>query len=311
MKPIVHEAVQSVQTYTKIELIDLQQIKKIHGDGMMKSSNFRSSEVTQMSSSPALAYDQLSSNYDRFVNWKNRLNFELPFLTSQLATLSIPQSNSPRILDAACATGMHTLALAKMGYKMHGADISSGMIAQAHKNAKIEHLSVNFQTAMFGNLSQTFGSEQFDALLCLGNSLPHVSSLTDLHNTLVDFSDCLRPDGMLILQNRNFEAVLAHKDRWMEPQSFSEGGEEWVFVRFYDFEPDGSINFHILTLHKSDTSNWTQTISSTRLLPIDKNTILTNLQDTGFTNITFYGGLDGNPYDLEKSGNLVVVARKE
>ena len=45
------------------------------------------------------AYDAFSSEYDRFVNWDNRLAFELPFLERQLTALGGPRGL--RVLDAA------------------------------------------------------------------------------------------------------------------------------------------------------------------------------------------------------------------
>mgnify|MGYP003469742026 CR=1 FL=1 len=31
-------------------------------------------------------YDAFAGDYDRFVNWKNRLTYELPFLMEQIGT---------------------------------------------------------------------------------------------------------------------------------------------------------------------------------------------------------------------------------
>ena len=70
-----------------------------------------------------LMYDSLSSDYDRFVNWQNRLAIELPFIIQQLQ-----QINAKSILDAATGTGMHAIALAQLGYFTAGSDISTGMI---------------------------------------------------------------------------------------------------------------------------------------------------------------------------------------
>ncbi len=57
-------------------------------------------------------YDNFSSDYDRFVSWPGRLALEMPFLTSRLREIG---ANS--VLDAACGTGMHTLALAQAGFE--------------------------------------------------------------------------------------------------------------------------------------------------------------------------------------------------
>lgn len=253
---------------------------------------------------PSDFYDYFSSDYDRFVNWPGRLELELPFLEKQLKA-----SNARRILDAACGTGMHAIALAKLGFEVAGADLSEKMIEKSEANAKESCVSVSFKASGFGRLSAAFGSQSFDALLCLGNSLPHLLSVDDLQKALADFESVLRPGGLLIIQNRNFDAVMKTRQRWMEPQSAREGDAEWLFLRFYDFEPDGLINFNILSLKRQGGQAWQQSILSTPLRPIVSEEFLSMLQAVGFQSIVLFGDLTGSPFKADSSGNLVVVAR--
>ena len=157
-----------------------------------------------------------------------------------------------KVLDAACGTGMHVIALAQAGYAAAGADLSTGMIERAIANAATAGVQADFQVAGFGELAGRFTG--YDALLCLGNSLPHVLSSRELAKTLTDFTACLRPGGLLLVQQRNFDAVLAQQARWMKSERAGQAGDrEWLFVRFYDFDPDGLITFNIITLARDGT----------------------------------------------------------
>ena len=122
-------------------------------------------------------YDAFSLDYDRFVNWPNRLAFELPFIQQQLEALKAAPDQTLSILDAACGTGMHAIALAQQGHSVSGADLSTGMIERAKVNAAEAGVQARFAAAGFGALAQEFQGQPdfpFDALLCLGNSLPHL-----------------------------------------------------------------------------------------------------------------------------------------
>jgi glycine/sarcosine N-methyltransferase len=249
-------------------------------------------------------YDDLSSDYDRFVNWQGRLSIELPFILDKLQEI-----NAKFILDAATGTGMHAIALAQRGLKASGADISRGMIERAVTNASSAGVYVRFEIAGFGTMAQIFGQHSFEALLCLGNSLPHLLSLPALSAALVDFALCLKPGGLLLLQNRNFDAVMAHHDRWMEPQAHSEGGAEWIFQRFYDFDPDGLLTFNMVTLKRLDQGQWSQQVNTSRLRPLLKDELISSLAEAGFVSLTSYGDMTGAPFDPESSPNLVVLAR--
>lgn len=255
-------------------------------------------------------YDQFASDYDRFVNWQNRLAGELPFITKTLSALGKGPVGAIEVLDAACGTGMHALALARAGYAVSGADFSGAMIQAARANAEKAGLPTRFETAGFGSLAATFGAQKFDALLCLGNSLPHLLTTADLSAALADFFACLRPGGLLLLQNRNFDAVLSKKDRWMEPQPHREGDAEWVFQRFYDFEPDGTIQFNIVNLKRAADAPWQARVISTRLRPQLSDDLKAQLSAAGFGQIQTYGSLGGESFDPAASGNLVITARK-
>ncbi len=260
-------------------------------------------------------YDSFSVDYDRFVNWPSRLAFEMPFIRRQLAGLAgahAEQGQPLRVLDAACGTGMHAIQLARDGALAAGADLSAGMVARAVQNASAAGVSADFRTAGFGGLAQAFAHQlPFDALLCLGNSLPHILTPALLAETLADFSACLRPGGLLLVQSRNFDAVMAQRARWMEPQAHQESDGEWLFVRFYDYQPDGLINFNILTLRRAPGEGWRQSVSSTLLAPLRHADLAAALETAGFNALEAFGGMDGAPFDPETSGNLVLCARRK
>ena len=267
-----------------------------------------------------MSYDTFSTDYDRFVSWPGRLAVELPFIEQQLKTAARGKGAPPRVLDAACGTGMHAIALARQGYLAAGADLSDGMIARARANAAQAGVHIQFETASFGLLAQAFGltgsmqqtkTLPFDALLCLGNSLPHVLGDSELVAALQDFVACLRPGGLLLVQNRNFDAVIARRERWMEPQSYREGEKEWLFLRFYDFDPDDLITFNIMTLKREGQGGWSQQVTTTRLRPLRQVDLAGPLSQAGFHNVIFFGSMAGEAFNPETSGNLVITAVKK
>ena len=255
-------------------------------------------------------YGDFSADYDRFMDWLARLAVELPFVEQQLRAIG-----AHRVLDAACGTGMHAIALARRGYEMAGADLSAGMIKRARINAdaaglvlsKAEGVDARFEVAGFGELSTQVGTG-FDAMLCLGNSLPHLLTPESLAAALADFAACLRPGGLLLIQNRNFDAVMARGERWMEPQAYRKGELEWLFLRFYDFESDGTLTFNLVTLRREGACDWSQQATSTRLRPLRQEELVTALTGAGFAEVACWGDMQGAPFDAESSPNLIVSA---
>ena len=257
--------------------------------------------------SPIQMYDTFSTDYDHFVDWEGRLTAEMPFILQQLRAVG-----AKRILDVACGTGMHAIALARRGFDVVGTDASPGMIAESRNNARKAGVDVHFEVAGFGEMKRVLAvgaeHEPFDALLCLGSSLPHVVAPDQLKQTLSDFADCLTRHGVALIQNRNFDAVLAERDRWMPLQSHEEDDAEWLFVRFYDFRPDGLLAFNVVTLQRWGPGAWHQRFTSTRLWPLTRRELTGGLRVAGFEDITCYGNMEGSPFDRETSPNLVVIA---
>ena len=254
-------------------------------------------------------YEHLAPVYDYFVDWKSRLAYELPFLIKEISSLG-ENPHELRVLDAACGTGRHAIALANEGFQMSGADLYPEMVSHAKANAFAADQNLSLKTVGFGNMSKAFNGEQFDALLCLGNSLPHVQSQKELAQALVDFAALIKPDGILILQSRNFDRVLKLKLRWMDPQAVDDKNKHYVFFRFYDFLPNGLIQFNVMTLAQNGSPDWQTELDSTLLYPTGSDHLLAEITKAGFEKVRFYGNMAGDSFDPETSSDLVVVATK-
>jgi glycine/sarcosine N-methyltransferase len=248
---------------------------------------------------PVPLYDALAVDYDRFVNWEGRLQHELPFFERLFEGQGVQS-----VLDAACGTGHHAIALAQRGYQVLGADLSSEMVRRARENAAAAGVDARFVVAGLGELGVL--GEEFDAALCLGNSLPHLLSSEAVSAALADFGPVLRPGGLLALQNRNFDRVWAEQERFMKPQSHRDGAGEWLFVRFYDYHAE-TVTFNMVRLWRTG-EGWSQSVEATELRPIFRDDLVAALAASGFGDVAFYGGYDGTAFDRAQSGDLIAVA---
>src|SRR5512140_1619469 len=67
-------------------------------------------------------YDRLARVFDVMTDWNSRLGLELPFIEETLR-----KHGATRVLDVACGTGRHSIALAERGYPVVGWDASPRM----------------------------------------------------------------------------------------------------------------------------------------------------------------------------------------
>jgi SAM-dependent methyltransferase len=251
---------------------------------------------------PVPLYDTLSADYDRFVDWQARLAHELPAFERLFEEQGVR-----RVLDAACGTGHHAIALARRGYRAAGADLSAQMIAQARRNAAEADAPVEWAVAGLGELAAAFEG-QFDAALCLGNSLPHLLTQEAVAAALADLAALLQPGGLLVVQNRNYDRVWLRRERFMPPTAHRHGDEEIIFFRFMDFHPE-TMTFNMARLWRT-TNGWDFRVDATELRPVFRDELEIALQEAGFRTAGFYGDYGFSPFDAEISADLVAVARR-
>ena len=249
-------------------------------------------------------YDRLAPLFDVMTDWVSRLGVEGPFLFQQLE-----RANARVVLDAACGSGGHALALAERGCRVVGSDASSAMINLARAKAAGTDNAV-FHVAELGDLAHRFSP--FDAALCLGNSLPHLLSETDLVRTLADLAACLRPGGLLILHNLNYDRRWRVRPRWFAVDSGLYQGLPVLIWRFADYldTPEPRINFNIAVFRQGNDGEWSVEVNSTPQRPLFQADLVRLLPAAGLTEAAYFGDLTGSSFDPDVSPDLVVVARR-
>jgi SAM-dependent methyltransferase len=227
-------------------------------------------------------------------------------------------------LDVACGSGHHAIALAREGYIVSGADLSAEMIAQAKLNVGRVEASVRFEQAGFADLNAHFASEAFDAVLCLGNSLPHVLAEADQLAALRGMRERLRSGGALVLQNLNYDWRWKIRPRFFALNSVTLDERPVLIWRMADYHDPGTrvpglsepcpepglITFHIATLEQDATGKWQASVKSTLQRPLFASDLTHWLKQAGFKDVTLFGGMNDNPFHPDSSPDLVIVGKR-
>jgi len=247
-------------------------------------------------------YDPIAADYDQVFVFKNRLNRAREFIRKLNSRLG----NIETAIDTACGTGAYTLALAETGIQTTGLDISAAMIKQARAHSK----QLNIQTEwMVQSMTDPLPGATYNLLLCMGNSLPHLTTGDELEKALINFRYTLQHEGVAVFQLLNYEKIIKNRERIVGVTRDPAGR---VFVRFYDFPENRTIIFNILTIdwnYKEGTQAPSTSLQSTELYPYTERELKKGLSSAGFEKIESFTGLDFAPFCAKESDTLLQVAR--
>lgn len=141
--------------------------------------------------------------WDELIDWKARYASEGSFFVEQLKSRGVR-----KVLDVATGTGFHSVRLLEEGFETVSADGSPEMLAKAFANGlNYDDHILRVVCADWRWLNRDVHGT-YDAIICLGNSFTHLFSERDRRKALAEFYAMLNPEGVLILDQRNYDALL-------------------------------------------------------------------------------------------------------
>ncbi|SFM33007.1 glycine/sarcosine N-methyltransferase [Ectothiorhodospira mobilis] len=229
--------------------------------------------------------------WDDLVGWETRLEREGAFYNRLLKAHGVKD-----VIDIASGTGVNAVSLAQAGFNVTAADGSENMLAKAKENA--EHHGVQFANSRVVDwrvLDDTLGTERFDAAVCLGNSFTHLFDHEDRRTALRAIFRVLRPGGMLVIDQRNYDAML---------------DEGYSSKHAYCYTGEG-VDVGPVELHRT-MARFEYVFSDgarfeLKMYPLRQDYLTHLLEDAGFVNVERFGDLR-RPYDFHEVDFVQQVA---
>ncbi|MHB1166967.1 MAG: class I SAM-dependent methyltransferase [Carboxydocellales bacterium] len=248
-------------------------------------------------------FEQFSLGYEQMINWDKRLEREAPVFQKLFADQVVR-----RVLDLGCGPGNHAVMFASWGLEVVGIDPSGAMVERAKAKTKQAGVKAEFLVGDFLNFTELVQGT-FDVVVILGNSLPHLLKVEELEKCLQGINQVLTVGGTLVIQNRNYDKVLAEQERFMPLNTWSHEGEETLFLRFMDLGEE-VVNFNIVTMTKCE-GKWDYQVLTNPLRPILVGEMDKLLADGGWKAWQYWGDFNSRPFSATGSTDLIVVARKK
>lgn len=248
--------------------------------------------------------DSLAVYYDRMIRWEKRLAFERPLFEVLWKTY-----RTKTVLDASCGSGMHLQLFIEQGLQTAGSDASPRMIELARQRlSRLSNPPALF-LAVWNELAQKT-ARTFDAVLCLGNSLPYVTDEAQLADSLAGLWSRVAPAGFLLIQYKNFAMLRARGERFLPLSSHRDpAGPETIAIRQYDWL-HGAVDFLVIIVERENANaDWRMRNWTTRLATWPPETVINQLERLG-ARVKLCGSLGLEPFEQSSSDDVVLIAEK-
>ncbi|ABL65369.1 class I SAM-dependent methyltransferase [Chlorobium phaeobacteroides] len=202
-----------------------------------------------------------------------------------------------RILDIACGAGRHAIELARSGFMVTGNDLSPFLLEEAKNEAETSCLKLNFSCSDMRHIP---ASASFDMVIQLFTSFGYFSTIDDDRLVVHNAFGALLNGGWYVLDLIN----PVHLCKTLVQESHRTSGALSVHETR---ELEGRHIKKTITITSKEQEAITFT-ESVRLYQREQ--ILAMLEGEGFAVSDIVGGYEGEPFDENESGRMILFARK-
>ncbi len=229
-----------------------------------------------------------------FVNFEKRRITEVPFLIEQLRHYS-----SPRIFNSCLGSGASSIGLQLEGFNVVSNEIDKEFTRVGMEEAAKYGIDLTLTTHDWRELDGIYHSE-FDAVLCLGNSLTHLFKKEDQQRTLRNFYHILKRGGKLIIDERNYtHHLLAGRYKYSGEVVYCGKDNVDAHPRFVSESMVVMEYVHKVTSEKCHLI----------IYPFKKHELLGLLEEAGFRNIAVFGDYNAE-FDPQEPEFLTYVVER-
>lgn len=206
------------------------------------------------------------------------------------------------ILDTCCGYGRHSLVFARKGCNVTGIDLSQAYLEEAVSNAKMEGLEIDYQRQDIREYNE---SHKFDVAVNYFSSFGYFQDETDDILMARNVFESLKPGGRFLIETRSKEtACLQFKEReWFQRDGY-------IIILEYKLVDACTRILNRWLFIKDDhnkENQLTEVLYHIRLYSALEMARL--LTDVGFSEVEFYGGIDGRSFD-HNAETMIAVATK-
>jgi SAM-dependent methyltransferase len=172
---------------------------------------------------------------------------------------TIPIQNK-KAVDFGAGHGVHSVALAKLGFKVSAVDFNSQLLGELKKNKK--ELEIDVIEADISKFSETI--QDVELCLCMGDTIAHFESKEKLQKFFENIFRSLLTKGKFIISFRDYSSPLEGANRFI-PVKSDDNRILTCFLEYYD------TYIHVNDiLHEKVEGRWKQTVSYYKKIRLNK-----------------------------------------
>lgn len=144
----------------------------------------------------------------------------------------IYSNSNQNAIDFGCGSGFQAIALSSLGFSVTAVDFNQYLLDELKNHD--ENGTVEIIQSDLLNSENYSHKAPFDLAVCMGDTLPHLSSVEAVSEFFRIAYELLEPDGNLILSFRDYSFELTGIDRFIPVHN----DQEKIMTVFLEYEPD-------------------------------------------------------------------------
>lgn len=201
----------------------------------------------------------------------------------ELVEIGLISGASEYAVDLGAGFGMHSIPLARYGWKVLAIDSSALLLSElnAHRDGAM------VMTAQDDLLSfPRYLSGTPEVFLCMGDTLTHLAEKSAVEALTSSVAEHLPSGGRFVVSFRDYTKALAGTDRFIPVK----GDEFRILTCFLEYS-ERYISVHDI-LHERNADGWGMRVSAYRKLRLDPEWVKEQLERCGFV-VSLGAGLSG------------------